>query len=659
MNNKTLFNPMMQGSTPFACMVESSRLNMQAKYWNQVTTSENVENPFIVNPEINNVAETNDHFKLRAPEDMVKLYYGNNVLIAYLTESKKLITYYIPEYQDASNASYKLYYLNENKRIEKGELIYSYAPLDVENNVPKIGYRVKTAFMPFFGFTTEDSYAISEEFANRAKITKHEKVFIPVSKGLKYFKAFEGEDLVPSEGDKITAKKGIYKYIPFEDARNLVIDLSNLSDHEIKIFSKVFSSNIDGVVTDVKVHKVKKDIVLQGENLINKPFFDKLEAMYLEKYNQVSSGLDDVLKIISNDKIKNELKSGIMDTHIFIKKLNQNYLTNKFKTMIDDLKLTEIDYIIELDIIAENETAYGDKFTSMYAGKGTVGLIIPENLSPTTETGDKIDLFVNPLSIFGRNNWGIIVETIFAKIIKDIEKDVELDNKDVVFRKLKMIYNSYLIEEHSDLETQADEALQVLKENWDTWESNVEKNGLFFWAAAFSQFSFKRLIEEVFLPYQEAFGVNLIKKEKVKISKELLIWLQEIGLDSGSIEPDDDIEIEVYTGWDYYLKLYHTADSKYNFTNFAGKYTVSGQPVRGRRNQGGGHISWQTLGALFAAGATDIIKELYTIKSDCLNDKIDFMTQMIQKDYTLKDKYESRTKETVNVYLKLFGLTFE
>ena len=50
MNKKPLFNPMMQAHTPFACMVESSRLNMQAKYWNQVTTCENVKNPYIVNP---------------------------------------------------------------------------------------------------------------------------------------------------------------------------------------------------------------------------------------------------------------------------------------------------------------------------------------------------------------------------------------------------------------------------------------------------------------------------------------------------------------------------------------------------------------------------------------------------------------------------------
>ncbi len=659
MSNKTLFNPTTQAHTPFACMVESSRLNMLDKYWKQVTTSENVKNPFIINPEVSDVTNVNDHFKLHASEDLIKLYYGHDVLIVYLIESKKLMTYYVPEYQDASSASYKLFYMNPNQKIKKNELIYSYAPLDVDNQIPQVGYRVKSAFMPFFGFTTEDSYVISDRFAKQAKITLHEKVFIPISKGLKYFKRFEGEGLVPKVGDKIDAKKGVYNYIPFEEARNLIVDLSNISDHEIKMMTKKFGGDLSGVVSNVKVHRVKKEIKLQGENLINKPFFEELENIYSKQLDKVQNDLNNALNILPDNKIKEELINGVLDTHVFIKKLNQNFLTNKFKSMIEDLKLTEIDYILELDIVNESETAYGDKFTSMYAGKGTVGLIIPENLTPITENGEKIDIFINPLSIFGRNNWGIIVETIFGKIIVDIENDVRNNNKEIVFDKLKFIYDKYLVGEYPDLEKQASEAFEKLSANWEQWRDNVLKSGLFFWSAAFSEFSYKRLIEEVFVPYQEKFNVNLIKKERIKISKELQKWLQEINLNSGAFEPDEDVWVEVYTGWDYYLKLYHTADSKYNMTNFAGKYTVTGQPVRGRRNQGGGHISWQTLGALFAAGATDIIKELYTIKSDCLNDKIDFMTQMIQDKYYLKDKYESRTKDTVNVYLKLFGLTFD
>jgi DNA-directed RNA polymerase beta subunit len=341
--------------------------------------------------------------------------------------------------------------------------------------------------------------------------------------------------------------------------------------------------------------------------------------------------------------------------------LNQQQLTNKFKTVMDDLKLTEIDYIIEIDIVQDAETVYGDKFTTGYAGKGTVGLIIPDHLTPETENGEKIDVFMNPLSIFGRNNWGVIVETLFGKIITDIENHIRENDKQGVIERIEFIYKNYLEKEFKELNIDEvkQEALEILNSQWDKWRDSTLANGLFFYAKAFSEFSYKDIIEQIVLPYQEKFKINLIKKEKIKISKDLVKWLQDIGLVSGAIEADEDIWIEVFTGWNQILKLYHTAESKYNASNFAGKYTITGQPVRGRKNQGGSHVSWQTLGALYAAGATDIIKEIYTVKSDCLKDKIDFMTQMISEgEYYLKDKYESRTKDTVNAYLKLFGLKF-
>ena len=113
-----LFNPVMQAFTPFASNVESSRLNMQAKYWNQIVTSENVKNPFIVTPEVDKLVMQDDHFKMRAPEDCVKIFQGHDILILYYLESKKLMTFYIPQYQDASGASYKLFYVNPAHKIK-------------------------------------------------------------------------------------------------------------------------------------------------------------------------------------------------------------------------------------------------------------------------------------------------------------------------------------------------------------------------------------------------------------------------------------------------------------------------------------------------------------------------------------------------------------
>jgi len=114
--------------------------------------------------------------------------------------------------------------------------------------------------------------------------------------------------------------------------------------------------------------------------------------------------------------------------------------------------------------------------------------------------------------------------------------------------------------------------------------------------------------------------------------------------------------------WNYILKLHHTSNSKYNSVSFTTSYSkVTGQPVRGRKKNGGGHISWQSLAALLAHKENNaILKELYTIKSDALDEKRNFILKFIRDgEYHLKDNYYSVTKKTLNNALKILGMKFE
>jgi DNA-directed RNA polymerase beta subunit len=111
------------------------------------------------------------------------------------------------------------------------------------------------------------------------------------------------------------------------------------------------------------------------------------------------------------------------------------------------------------------------------------------------------------------------------------------------------------------------------------------------------------------------------------------------------------------------LKLYHTAYSKFTSVSLANSYSkITGQPVRGRKRDGGQHISWQTLAALLGHKEhSGILKELYTIKSDApIKDKEKFLMQYITHgNYKLKPKYTSLTKRAVNNALKILGMQLE
>jgi len=662
-DHDVVFNPMMQGMTCFANSVDSSRLNMAAKYLNQTVPCKNAENPYAITVDAYTIAKTNDHFKMYADEDVYIVFHKYETMVIFKKESLELVTFYLPKFQDAANCSYELYYISPNKNIKKGELIYSYAPIDVENSVPKIGYRANIAYTPFFGFTTEDSYVISESFSKKMRIVNHEKIFIPITHQLKYFKRFK--NFIPEIGDKVMVRDGIIAYQPVENDKNLYTITANMTEKESQIFSKIIKPKNNGTVVGVKIHKFSKnDEKLEIEKLSNSLLYDELEEKYQKKYEQVKN---DILEGLSSEigdiEVVNKLVSGIMDTHMFITKLSKTSITNKFKQMIEEVDLKEVDYLVELDIASSKKTQGGDKITTMYAGKGTIGLIIPDELMPKDSQGNTYDVISNPISIFGRNNWGVIFETSLAKIIEDIQKDIADNNKSDAIKKLNFCIENFSKVETPDIVEDLEKNLTDIETNtskWNQFRENVLENGLYFIGRSFSNFSYEKYVHDFIWKYEVEFGINISRKSKIIYKKELLDWLRNIGLDSGVFDiPENDTTVDVFQGYNYIMKLYHVSDSKYNMSHISGKYSYAGQPVKGRKNQGGTHASWQTTGALLSAGATEIMKELYTVKSDCLDDKEDFITKMISGEYILKNKYYSKTKSIIDINLKMLGLSFE
>jgi hypothetical protein len=194
--------------------------------------------------------------------------------------------------------------------------------------------------------------------------------------------------------------------------------------------------------------------------------------------------------------------------------------------------------------------------------------------------------------------------------------------------------------------------------------NDINQKGFYLYAPNFTNIPYYSFFNDFIKPYSEKFDIN-VGKSKVTFNKELIEWLRKKWHYKNEVLGEDiyEVNIDAFIGINYMLKLYHTSYSKYTAVSLANSYSkITGQPVRGRKKEGGQHISWQTLAALLGHKEKNgILKELYTIKSDApLKDKEKFLMEYITHGrYRMKPKYISLTKRAVNNALKILGMQLE
>lgn len=71
-----------------------------------------------------------------------------------------------------------------------------------------------------------------------------------------------------------------------------------------------------------------------------------------------------------------------------------------------------------------------DKIVGRHGNKATVSAIIPDELAPVTQSGEKVDLLLDPLSVPSRINTGQLLETGAGKIAKKMGKPYIVNNFD-------------------------------------------------------------------------------------------------------------------------------------------------------------------------------------------------------------------------------------
>ena len=659
-NVKNIFSPQIQIFEPFGAHVDPSRSNMSAKQILQSVTSRMTETPFILNKAFRDFAEIKSPYLFRAPKNGKILNNINNILFIMFDNedgSNSMMFEYLPPVKKIQAHGLHLRYVKPNGSFKEGDLLYDYTGQSI-NGLPKIGYRTKVLFGSFLGYTAEDAMVISESYSKKAQIDYVEKIYIPVTKKLKFF---------PNENGNYFYKVGecqgenLLKYMRIDPNINYDSQFINMSEKDSRYYMKYLEGLEGAEIKELKLHKINKDPFqkVAKEYVYSPALIKEISEIYIDVVKEYNNMLEEYKKLNLKDCNIQNLVLSLYNTYFSTPKLPAKLLSEiaeKFGIVDKD-----IDYVIELDICQTVPTVLGDKFANCFAGKGTISMIIPDHLMPLDEHGNRIDLIFNPLGIYGRNNWGSIFELGLSNIIRDLEYTI-LD-KELTKEKITLLDKLFL--QVVDLEYSS--TVNYMLNNWDYYYQyfveDVNTNGLYINVDNFPEFPYERFYNEFIKPYAEKYNL-IVDKRKYTFSKELAEYVQETrGYTINGLEEHLDVETEAYFGDSYYIKLFHTSNSKYNAVSISKTYNkMNGQPAKGRKKNGGQHISWMSNAAILGHSDNPYIGyELQTIKSDCIANKEKFILDKIfLGEYHMKySGYDSKTFETLNHFLaSQFGMKF-
>jgi len=676
-----LFSPQIEVFTPFAGYVDASRLNMTSKQQLQSVISANTDTPIVIDKNFKKITKINSPFAKFAPEDGHVILSDQETMIIYYPALKKLITESIPPSKKLINNALSLKYKVDVGSVKKGQLLYDYTNMDPKTLMPKIGYRAKILFSSFFGYTADDAIVISESFSKKSEIEYVQKIFVPITKEWKYLRNHM-DNYFYKKGE--TQEEEAYiKYFNVDMGEHFMSEIYNISEQQSMFFTKNLPGIEKGEVISVKVHRNtdKSFQELEEEYLYTPGMIQELKEIYGESHkillatkqvlNQLGLPQDEVTKL------SEELFESYYSTKDFPKHF-ENKLKDEF-----NLEPSAVDFLVEVTVNKKVKTTRGDKFTNLFAGKGTVSMIIPDELMPKDpDTNEPVDIIFNPLGIFGRNNWGSIFELAISKLVEDIQRvaslvpdgeDINLDAASDLLERIEFIDEHFISKYDEEYSRVINQRVipgirsAMIHENYEPMlnlANDIINKGFYLYAPNFLGIPYQDFFSNFIKPYSEKFNIN-VDKSDITFSGELMEWLRKKWHYKNEVLGEDfyKTETKAFVGINYILKLYHTSYSKFTSVSLANSYSkITGQPVRGRKKTGGQHISWQTLAALLGHKEKNgILKELYTIKSDApVKDKEKFLMEYITHGrYRLKPKYVSLTKRAVNNALKILGMQLE
>ena len=299
-------------------------------------------------------------------------------------------------------------------------------------------------------------------------------------------------------------------------------------------------------------------------------------------------------------------------------------------TQGDDLQ-PGVTKMVKVYLAVKRRLQPGDKMAGRHGNKGVVSKIAPAEDMPFMADGRPVDIVLNPLGVPSRMNVGQILETHLGwaaqGIGKRIDEMVREQAKQAELRKfLKQLYNE--TGRIEDIDNFTDEQITVLAENL--------RQGLPFATPVFDGATEAEISRMLELAYPEEVATSL----KMTPSRQQMI------LCDG--RTGDQFERPVTVGVMHVLKLHHLVDDKMHARSTGPYSLVTQQPLGGKAQFGGQRFGEMEVWALEAYGASYVLQEMLTVKSDDVAGRTKVYENIVKGEHTI----DAGMPESFNVLVK-------
>ncbi len=266
----------------------------------------------------------------------------------------------------------------------------------------------------------------------------------------------------------------------------------------------------------------------------------------------------------------------------------------------DDILPNGVTKFVKVYIATKRKLKVGDKMAGRHGNKGIVSIIVPEVDMPYMADGRPVDVCLNPLGVPSRMNIGQILEMHLGMAGRELGHQIQ------------DIFEAKQADFIAQLRTKLVEIADVARfMNAAEVIGNMSDDDLLTFARDWAQGV--KFATPIFEGVDTAEFAKLFELAKLDDDGKTVLYDGKTG---------EQVKERVNVGYMYILKLHHLVDEKVHARSTGPYSLVTQQPVGGKALFGGQRFGEMEVWALEAYGASAVLKEMLTIKSDDVEGRV-------------------------------------